>query len=190
MLSQTLKESTRDVHAALEKQLITQIKAVDSKESYGRLLATLYGYYHPIEQQLKTALSVTDLPNLEQRRKSSWIIDDLRAISYPTDHIPSCEHLPSINSLSSALGVCYVLEGSTLGGKVISEMLSKKTGGLLDGALSFFQGYRDQTMPMWLSFRERLDLLPESNHAEAVDAATQTFTKFNHWITTYDIIEL
>lgn len=190
MLSQTLKEATRDVHAALEKQLVNQIRAIDSKESYGRLLTTMYGYYHPIEQQLSAMLNESDIPDLSKRRKSSWIVNDLRNLSIPTDRLPMCDDVPAISNVATALGVSYVLEGSTLGGKVISDLLTKQTSGTLGDALSFFQGYRENTMPMWQSFRQRLDLVPEEDHAKTIDSATQTFTKFNQWIKRYDVIEL
>ncbi len=50
--------------------------------------------------------------------------------------------------------------------------------------LSFFNGYGDQTMPMWEAFKVTLNANAKTieDENEIVDAANQTFIKFGDWI--------
>jgi heme oxygenase (biliverdin-IX-beta and delta-forming) len=84
----------------------------------------------------------------------------------------------------------YVLEGSTLGGKIISRMLLKQVPSL-DGATTFFQGYQDDTMSMWQKFKTHLHAsVDQSDAAETHRAATETFVKFKKWLEYHDADKL
>ncbi len=78
----------------------------------------------------------------------------------------------------------YVLEGSTLGGQIISKMISQALPGKADHALTFYAGYGEQTMPMWNSFKTALNEQVQSpaDQQELVHAANETFLKFSRWV--------
>ena len=184
MLADELKEHTRDVHAALEKKLLTHIQVVDNAEQYRSLLTLMYGYYAAVERQLESFKD--SLPDYDRRRKSQAILGDLQQLGYATDALPVCHDVPIIDSVPSALGAMYVLEGSTLGGKVISRMLLRQVPAL-DGSINFFQGYCDETMDMWQKFKDHLHFsVNEPNYHKANMAAKETFVKFKNWLEYHD----
>lgn len=184
MLADELKEQTRLVHADLEKKLLAHIQDVKDADRYTRLLVLMYGYYAALEQKLDQFSE--NLPDYAARRKSQAILDDLKQLAYPTRQIPVCSDLPSIHSLPSALGAMYVLEGSTLGGKIISKMLLKQVPAL-EGSIRFFQGYNEESMTMWQKFKEHLhNTVDESQQDETHFAAKETFVKFKKWLEYHD----
>jgi len=62
--------------------------------------------------------------------------------------------LASPNSLSEIVGMMYPLEGSTLGGQVISKHLRRNLGLTPDHGARFFHGYGDDTESFWSAFIE------------------------------------
>jgi heme oxygenase (biliverdin-IX-beta and delta-forming) len=184
MLADELKEHTRDVHADLEKKLLSHIQVVGDPERYRSLLILMYGYYAAVENQLDSFKD--ELPDYHRRRKSNAILSDLQTLGYPTHSLPVCDDVPVIDSLPSALGAMYVLEGSTLGGKIISKMLLRQVP-TLNGSINFFRGYDDETIEMWHKFKNHLSTtVSESNYKKAHTAAKETFLKFKNWLEYHD----
>ena len=54
------------------------------------------------------------------------------------------------------LGIVYVTEGSTLGGRVILKNVQKKLGLEPGQGATYFAGYGDDTAKMWKEFLGRL----------------------------------
>jgi heme oxygenase (biliverdin-IX-beta and delta-forming) len=83
---------------------------------------------------------------------------------------------PRPESRCEALGMLYVLEGSTLGGRHILNSLARQ--GVNDAALHFLDPYGDQTGPRWRAF---LDVLErevgddETRMAQAEQGARRAF---------------
>lgn len=191
MLSEYLKRSTREVHAALEKQLIGRIKAIRRTEDYSELLVLMYGYYQPVEQQILRYLTVENVADISTRRKAHFILDDLYRLGQPTVHLPVSDRIPKIDDVASAFGAAYVLEGSTLGGKIIVDILARQTFGSVSQSLKFFHGYGDESMNKWVTFKGFLDqITDEQRQQRALDSAIETFQTFNSWIKDYDAVKL
>ena len=84
------------------------------------------------------------------RRRTSRLQQDLLELSASTD--PALNLVLSSESVSGSghwLGSVYVLEGSTLGGQVISRFLERHFGWSGGRGYSYFQGYRDETAMRW-----------------------------------------
>nr|WP_262512340.1 biliverdin-producing heme oxygenase [Adhaeribacter arboris] len=80
----------------------------------------------------------------------------------------------------------YVMEGSTLGGKVISKIVYETLGYTPENGIAFFNGYGTQTGPKWKAFQEaltRFALTPAQEEA-IVTTATRTFQKLEVWFNT------
>ena len=184
MLLELIRAQTRSSHQSLEKLLIPKLKATKTRDGYARLLAIFYGYFSPLEEQIQTHLSVDTLPDLYQRRKAAAILEDYKKISADRTDIAICNDLPEIKNEGEALAAMYVLEGSTLGGKVIAQMLSTNLGIAEDEGIRFFNGYRNETKVMWDRFTEVLDHYPTvDNSGESLaQTADETFIKFKNWI--------
>lgn len=183
MLSERLKNETADVHQQLERTLIPVLKNMRQQEEYVRLLKTFYSFYLPIEQKLDLHLGGQVVPQYNERRKVSMLLDDMYCFTHDVS-APLCENIPAINNLHQAMGVMYVLEGSTLGGQVISRMLIKNLELADDECVGFFSGYKDATDEMWASFKNTLDSCASGKEEEdiVVAAAFDTFTLFKQWI--------
>lgn len=189
MVSATLKEATRASHAALEKLMITRIRSTNSTARYKNLLALFYGFYKPMEERIDNHIDHACVTDYTHRRKSAFILADMQQLQ-PSAAAAICSDLPHINSVPASLGALYVLEGSTLGGRIICRMLADSIGPQPAGqvSFSFFNGYGDSTETMWASFRRQLDNYTTDpvQHDEMVRAANDTFIKFKEWILQHD----
>ena len=147
MLTTVIKETTRSVHTELEKALIPALKKISSPVEYAEILKLFYGYFRPVETAVFQYIDQGDLPDISTRRKSNWLESDLEQMKQDLP-VHRCENIPQINSRAGAWGALYVLEGSTLGGKIISKMIASRLPED-DLPLHFFQGYGDDTMHRW-----------------------------------------
>src|SRR5438309_9925339 len=125
MLIDKVRAATGAYHQALDRLMIPNIEAVQSKNDYAELLLLFYGFFKPVYNSIDTFIDTNYLPDYQSRRKAEWILNDLKdlAIDY---NVHLCEHLPNINNNAAAFGALYVLEGSTLGGMVIKKMIQDK----------------------------------------------------------------
>ncbi|MFA6245491.1 MAG: biliverdin-producing heme oxygenase [Mucilaginibacter sp.] len=181
MLSDKLKEETKQNHQILEKALIGRLKSIRSAQEYAGLLKLFYGYFGGLETQINKTIDGTLLTDSTQRRKTQAIADDILALGDGVPAKATGNYLPRINDHLEALGALYVIEGSTLGGKIISKMMQQQLG--FDKGMSFFSGYGDKTEQMWGTFKQALNNQAQNPGQEAVviAAANETFLKFGEW---------
>jgi heme oxygenase len=106
------------------------------------------------------------VPDMQERLKRQWIEEDLTALGYRIDEPDSFILSDEYETLSYALGAFYVLEGSTLGGRVILKSLPKSIGLSGDGGRCYFAGYGADTGARWESFLANLCNYALSNHCE------------------------
>ena len=179
-LAQVVKNETASLHQEVENILLPKLQAVRTTEDYAIILRMFYGFFHPLEEKIQQFISTDLLPDIRERRTSSLIRNDLSALGIQVE-LPVCNSLPQINDSSSAFGALYVLEGSTLGGKMIARMLAKKDGSAIPaGALHFFGGYQEQTGKMWTSFLAVLN--QQTTTEDIVHSANQTFMHLKSWM--------
>jgi heme oxygenase len=183
---EALRAGTRDRHQALEHALDLTAEAFD-RPHYVRLLERFLGLYAPLERALERwapALARLGLP-LEARWKAGWLRQDLAAFNgAPSDTLPECPDAPRLDTVEAALGCLYVLEGSTLGGQVLSRHYHAQLGLTPDTGLRFFTAYGAQTGAQWKAFLGLLhaQLVTPSTQARAVDTAVETFAAFQRWL--------
>lgn len=181
-LAQQLKEQTLVEHLALEDLIVPQIKAVHSINDYAQLLHLFYGFNKPVEEAIQKIIHPAILPDITKRKKAHLLLEDLQVVT-DTYNNTLCSDIPSITTLEQAFGALYVLEGSTLGGKSITQLLLKTSMGLQANQLRFFNAYGKETGPMWLSFLAKLNTFTlESQQAVIIETANETFIKFKQWI--------
>ena len=183
LLSEQIKQYTKQAHQELEGVVIRQLKAIREEKDYAQLLGKFYGFFHPVEQVFDKYLNDTNVPCYHQRRRSSIILDDLQHLNVCDNALAVATELPKIDNEFKALGSFYVLEGSTQGGTIIANMLIKQ-GGMPAEAVSFFNAYKEEEKNMWQSFREKLDEIPfgSKEAEEVIQAANETFEKFHSWM--------
>ena len=181
MISEALKLKTRNDHDDLEGGFNLK-DFTSSSYKLVSVLKAFYGFYIPVEVELKKFESEFKSAgiNLEERLKSHLLENDLedQGISANSfSHIPRATEIPQIKSLSDAFAVLYVLEGSTMGGQIISKELAKS-----DLSSIYFNPYKEKTMPMWMQFKNALNQLPESEEDQMVQTARSTFSSLGKWL--------
>ncbi|KAA9327022.1 biliverdin-producing heme oxygenase [Hymenobacter busanensis] len=179
-----LRQQTRPYHEALEQNRFNQQLAAGtvSVDTTAWFLAKLYGFLALFEARLQQhAAGFGPAWEIDQRQRSHLILDDLRRYS-PTTPLPLCPAMPALDTRAQLLGAFYVLEGSTLGGQVITRQLAQAGIPLR----SYFSGYGTQTGPRWKRFVELLSAeahaAPAAFQAAVVESASLTFQRLAAWI--------
>ena len=184
MLLEDLKERTRTHHERLERDLAIEEKIQDLP-TYCELLQRWYGWYAPFERMAASEANGALQSLLAQRWKAPLLEQDLSSLCHSrTAEIPLAS-VRTPREMAEWIGTLYVLEGSTLGGQVISRMIEQKLG-LRDGkGYSFFRSYGDQVGSRWREFRAFAQhALPPAETDRAVAAADQTFQALHQWLCT------
>ncbi len=190
-LRQALRAATRAAHQKLEAQaLMKQLVSPSlTLAEYGYILRAQRAYYQvlepilrPLESQLRDRLPDVGyrfhsrLPALERDCRWLGLIED--------DPTPAGTQIFRPESPEEALGVLYVLEGASQGGRVIRRQLGLRLGLGADNGAAFFSQYLDQDcwtpLCRWLD-----DLSCNGPWANALAGAQRTFigleTHFDHW---------
>lgn len=128
-----LRAGTARIHAATEDLPLMRalLSPAVNKADYLRYLRALYGVYLGVEPVLYSALSPTLLSRLGVRPKLPALQRDLAALGAPTPLPPAGWNAAlrgGITGPAAALGGLYVLEGATLGGRVIARRLRRNLG--------------------------------------------------------------
>lgn len=173
MLSDDLKARTRTNHDAAESSPAMQAVVADDldRAHYRDHLVRLLAFYDPTEAALADVPGLDRwLPDLGERLvKAGWLREDLTALG-PEQEAPSA-YVPAL-ALPDAFGVLYVIEGSTLGGRIIERQLGRSLGVTPDDGARFYHSYGDDRGPRWTAFKGALDAYG-AEHPEAVDAVVR-----------------
>ena len=139
------------MHEALEAQFESTF-GFTSIRGYRTVLEAFLRVYRPLERELALAWQPGWPIDLVGRQKTGWIMADLLDLQHTQQtlrQLPDFEYLPRFGSYPEALGVLYVLEGSTLGGRVILRRVGSTLGVRETWAGRFFNGYGNNTGLMW-----------------------------------------
>lgn len=185
MLLDALRRATRAAHDRLEARLPFAPPG-PSRSAYRRVLEAFLGFYEPLEARLGGLASAFAPLEWTPRRKSHLLCSDLLDLGASPEalaRIPRCCALPPMPGGPEALGVLYVIEGATLGGRVISRRLrvaeiTPDLGG------RFFHGYGAQTGHMWTELVDRLRMggRDSDERGRTVAAAVASFEAFEAWL--------
>jgi heme oxygenase len=137
-----LRAATGEAHKRLEDRLDAVNRLADPAQRAG-LLARYAAFHGPTEAALAPWLAQTPGLYFASRCRAPLLPDFTGAPEFPAPQ-----------STGEALGVLYVLEGSTLGGRMIMRALADR--GVDDLALTFLDPYGTDTGARWRSF---LDVL-------------------------------
>lgn len=151
-----VRAATRPLHDALEADL-DMVARLTTLAGRRQVLAAFLGIYAPAEQALAPLLA--PLPGLDypQRLKAPRLRADLAALGLTDGAIAALPRLapPSVANPAEAIGFAYVLEGATLGGRIIRRRVLAE--GQPETGLSFFDFYGAETGPRWQAFCQVLE---------------------------------
>jgi heme oxygenase len=187
MIHSQLKQRTMALHIALETKLAALMSDEITLDQCAGLQKKFYGFYSPVEQQL-VAIRGWDEPELQlqSRLKLPLLVEDLASFSVNFKEIaelPLCASLPRLETVAEGLGCLYVLEGSTLGGRIIAGHLKRVLALDETRGCAFFNSYGADVGRMWSRFMSVL-----ANHCEnhggdetILNSACQTFAAMDRW---------
>ncbi|HYO21904.1 MAG TPA: biliverdin-producing heme oxygenase [Flavisolibacter sp.] len=179
-VAQVVKKETAFLHQEVEELLLPKLNAIQSPEDYAAILQMFYGFFHPVEEAIQAYISAAILPDIAKRRTALLVVDNLAYLE-KSINLLQCKALPQITDTAQAFGAMYVLEGATLGGRMISKMLAKNPAlSLPPVALNFFSGYKEETGSMWTAFIEVLNRQKDAD--TIVHSANQTFYYLKNWM--------
>jgi heme oxygenase len=176
-----LRLATAAAHARLERATGLGTSVIER----GRLLSVLtamFGFHAIWEPAVAPVLGSSFIA----RRRLPILRDDLRSLGLndrDIDELPRCHRAAQLaRNSETALGSLYVIEGSTLGGKVISRVVSRMPD-VLDPVV-YFDPYGARTGEMWKEFRRmtqaRIDA--GASRARTIAAAIETFEVLESWV--------
>lgn len=187
---EALRKTTRPHHEAIEQnRLLSEVlRPTLTRDVYVEVLARFYGFLKPLEKELLLNSSAAGYGEIfESRAKTELLESDLIEMGLDAgaiSRIPLCTELPSCDRTSRCMGILYVIEGSTLGGQMIAAAVKKSLGIEAGSGGAYFNGYGPSTRMMWKDTCRVLEDYgqgTETERAETVAAAVDTFDKLNRW---------
>jgi heme oxygenase len=184
----TLRSATATQHRNAEKDL-DLLRPSFTLGHYVALLKGFYGFHLPWESKVEAALE-TELPDFfKARKKLQHLAEDLRYFGSETEDLSSivpCRNLPLLDSIGSVLGSVYVIEGSSLGGRLLTRHFGEHLGIRPDTGCRYFSGYGERTGQMWSAFGELMARRPPAESEEMLTAAVSTFELLGGWLQSKD----
>lgn len=182
-----LKERTASMHRALE-QLPLSVSLTSpaiSRTDYEKYLLRMLPVVQDLEANIYPLLQPV-VPDLAQRRKLPLLLADLEYLQVETPDTPARPLSLAAKDMSVpfAMGIMYVMEGSTLGGRFIGNNIQKTLGYTQETGARYFGGYGPTTGSMWKSFLQQLNHLQASGDTghEIIDGANFAFSNiYNHF---------
>lgn len=181
-----LRKQTGESHEKLEENDLSRklLSPEVDMSDYQLYIAKMYGAVRACETQVYPLVSFL-FPDLSARYKADLIQNDLLKTGVSDvkiENLPVCNFAPC--SVAEALGMMYVLEGSTLGGKIIYKHIHQTLGLDADSGASFFFGYGDRTGPFWKSFITTFAnfAIEEQCENEIIAGAVKTFSAIDQWL--------
>lgn len=183
MILERLKTETRPYHDRIEEVGFSDkiMSGQLTLDEYKQLVINNYRMHKLVEEKLEQMPEVKNLEGLEfeSRKKTALLAQDLKDLGLNPDEYTTEGVNLDLSDFHHAMGTYYVLEGSTLGGSVISRKLATNENlakqGLTD--FNFYGCYGDMVGPRWKAFQQVLVNVATDKEAEdkMVAGASATF---------------
>ncbi len=180
---ESVRKKTRPLHDRLEEVLGLE-RIVESRESYVEILRNFHGVWNPLEDLLgSSSLLFESELKLSSRMRAGRILNDLTALETGPGPIAEASLPWSKLSRTQGTGILYVLEGSTLGGTLISKRLKDDLNIDPTNGGSFFSGHGSRNRELWREFLDwaEQEISDENEIAAAADTAAKTFELIVDW---------
>ncbi|HEX8325236.1 MAG TPA: biliverdin-producing heme oxygenase [Tepidisphaeraceae bacterium] len=187
-LSVRLREQTRASHERIESVLDLMRPGL-TLERYARLLERWHGFEQTWER-VGPAVLGGRVPGgfFDARRRLPMLRADLLAVGLTADHVDALPAVPD-NALPwhdapAALGVLYVIEGSTLGGQHVAKFIRGHLPLTAEHGISYFSSYGPDVGKRWRETKALLDAPSfAADEAVVVTSANATFDYLATWLT-------
>ncbi|WP_419729546.1 biliverdin-producing heme oxygenase [Lichenicola sp.] len=180
-LRDRLRRETRPAHDALDQALDLIDRPIDLP-GYTRLLARFHGFHRAIEPALAATLPAA---LTEGRSKLSALRHDLLTCGMREHEIAALSAiagLPALTGRPEAMGALYVVEGSTLGGRLIGRHMQRNPAIPAD-ACHYFNVYGEGTGERWREICDALERVSDPDTDDrAMGAANAIFARLQDWL--------
>jgi heme oxygenase len=176
---QAVRAATHHLHEILDARLDLPERLADMS-ARGAIVRRFEGFQAGLERALGDRLDHLAELELGRRRRAHRFEADHAALGGPARPRPPSCPVPAAGSVGEALGLLYVGEGSTLGGKVIGRRLEAR-GAPLTG-LGFLDPYGDDTGSMWRGFLAVLETHGGGCADQVVAGGVSGFTQAVAWL--------
>jgi heme oxygenase len=177
-LAPRLKQATLATHRAVERLpiMVRLMSPQVAPRDYLDYLLAMAEVYATLETPLLEALGPERRQELGIVPRLPAILQDLARLG--VDDQASRSVGPRPFGTSAAVGGIYVLEGSTLGGRVIARHLRRCLGAGL-GSTSFLDFHGERASEVWKGFTSGLDRLTAPGRLDADEAVAGAVTAFH-----------
>jgi heme oxygenase len=180
-----LQAHTATAHARLEARL-SSCGWLASTATYAAMLERWLGFYSEVEPELADWAGCLPGLALAQRDKTVLLVEDLLALGRTTveiERVPHVSEHPRLDDPRRALGALYVLEGATLGGKVIEREVKRRLGLDRRRGTAFFGAYGSDVARRWRELGLVIEGVARTQGiGPMLDAAAETFTALEAWL--------
>lgn len=175
-----LKLQTRAAHSDLECSLQLLSPPIEQRR-FVAVLERFYGFHASWEAHV--ARFQEFCPMLRERSRLGHLSRDLKALGSDISRLAVCEQTQTLAvTKAAALGSLYVLEGSTLGGRVITTAISGASW-LPAHGLSYFDPYGRETGAMWRIFKQWFEAqVIGHSERDIINGAQSTFSVLRSWL--------
>lgn len=154
-----------------------------TSQGYASALRALHGFHAAWEPAIWRTPGIRDLGlDPADRRKLPLLERDLRALGIdPVSEPPAAPRFPDA---ATALGALYVLEGATLGGRIINRHVAGPLGITAEHGGAYYHGYGELTGPRWKEFCAAAEAYAARHGGEcsAVQGAVACFAALEAWL--------
>jgi heme oxygenase (biliverdin-IX-beta and delta-forming) len=170
-----LRAATASRHDLAERTLDPLTQPAGLGE-YAELLTVLWGFQAPAERLLGAA-PLPAAVGWADRARVPLLSADLADLGVDSALLPQSGELPELAVPAAAWGMLYVLEGMTLGGRVIRRRVTDRLGG---APVRYLAGHGERTRPMWRELGHLADthVRSEEENRVAGQTAVATFAAF------------
>lgn len=191
MFTEELKSATGQLHKTIESTALSRIiiSPEISPAVYAYYLKVMYVVHRAIDEQVYPLLN-SIVPDLNERSRTVQLEKDLTVWKKESNAVLSFEK-PLFGEMSTAhaLGMLYVIEGSTLGGRfILKNIQAAFTGAHQQGeGLLYLQGYGEHTGSKWKALLEIVNhyAVKHNSGDEIIAGAKQLYGVMQELFITY-----
>lgn len=190
LLLARVREATATLHRDLEAVLDISAQ-VQTRTQYEALLQRFHAFYAPWEAGLLKYGEWEELSlSLPKRMRVPRLEQDLAALEHqPFEKRAETHELPNLATFARALGSLYVLEGSTLGGQVLTRHFEAM--GIPSEGLHFFRSHGQEVGRFWKEFCGALnrygEQASEQEKTEVEQGACDSFAALQAWFRAHPV---
>jgi heme oxygenase (biliverdin-IX-beta and delta-forming) len=167
-----LRSATASRHHATEALL--GLGGPLDRARYGRILQGFEAFLASWEPRIAQALPAELRPWFARRSRLALVRRDLEALGL--SRLAQPQETGGAHDAASVFGALYVMEGSALGGRVISRRLAEHMGLDADTGAAYFNGPGADTGAQWREFLQLLaDRVAPADEQRACRGAERTF---------------